>query len=78
MLSDSSVRVNDFIEIEGGPTGWVEDIGWRATRLRTFDNNLIMIPNSHLADKYKTGESHKKLKTKEVIRKHQRKKPIVG
>ncbi|MDG1990613.1 MAG: mechanosensitive ion channel family protein [Dehalococcoidia bacterium] len=50
MLSDSSVRVNDFIEIEGGPTGWVEDIGWRATRLRTFDNNLIMMPNSHLAD----------------------------
>jgi small-conductance mechanosensitive channel len=50
MLSDSSVRVNDFIEIEGGPTGWVEDIGWRATRLRTFDNNLIMMPNSQLAD----------------------------
>ena len=34
-------------------------------------------PNSHWADKYKTGESHKKLKTKEVIRKHQRKKPLV-
>ena len=34
-------------------------------------------PNSHLADKYKTGESHKKLKTKEVIRKHQRRKPLV-
>ena len=35
-------------------------------------------PNSPMADRYKTGESHKKLKTKEVIRKHQRKKPIVG
>ena len=34
-------------------------------------------PNSPLADKYKTGESHKKLKTKEVIRKHQKKKPLV-
>ena len=34
-------------------------------------------PNSHLADKYKTGESHKKLKTKEVIKKHQKKKPLV-
>ena len=34
-------------------------------------------PNSPLADKYKTGESHKILKTKEVIRKHQRKKPLV-
>ena len=35
-------------------------------------------PNSPLADKYKTGESHKKLKTKEVVRKHQRRKPIGG
>ena len=35
-------------------------------------------PNSHLADRYKTGESHKTLKTKEVVKKHQRKKPIVG
>ena len=34
-------------------------------------------PNSPMADKYKTRESHKKLKTKEVIRKHQRKKPLV-
>ena len=34
-------------------------------------------PNSHLADKYKTGEGHKKLKTKEVIKKHQKKKPLV-
>ena len=34
-------------------------------------------PNSPMADKYKTGESHKKLKTKEVIRKHQRKKRLV-
>ena len=50
MLSDASVRVGDFIEIEGGPTGWVEDIGFRATRIRTFDNNIIIIPNSVLAD----------------------------
>ena len=35
-------------------------------------------PTSPMADKWRTGESHKKLKTKEVIRKHQRKKPIVG
>ena len=34
-------------------------------------------PDSPMADKYKTSESHKKLKTKEVIRKHQRKKPLV-
>ncbi len=50
MLSDASVRVDDFIEIAGGPTGWVEDIGVRATRIRTFDNNIIIIPNSTLAE----------------------------
>ena len=50
MLSDASIRVGDFIEVEGGPTGWVEDIGWRATRIRTFSNNIVMIPNSSLAD----------------------------
>ena len=50
MLSDASVRVNDFIEIAGGPSGWVEDIGFRATRIRTFDNIIIIIPNSTLAE----------------------------
>ena len=50
MLSDGSIRVGDFIEIEGGPTGWVEDIGFRATRIRTFDNNVIILPNATLAE----------------------------
>ncbi|MEE8338164.1 MAG: mechanosensitive ion channel family protein [Dehalococcoidia bacterium] len=50
MLSDASVRVGDFIEIAGGPSGWIEDIGFRATRIRTFDNNIILIPNATLAE----------------------------
>ena len=50
LLSDGSIGVDDFIELEGGPTGWVEDIGLRATRIRTFDNNLVLIPNAKLAD----------------------------
>ena len=35
-------------------------------------------PTSNLAEKYKTNESHIKLKTNEVVRKHQKRKPIVG
>lgn len=49
VLSDGSIGVGDFLEIDGGPTGWVEDIGLRATRIRTFDNNLVLVPNSTLA-----------------------------
>ncbi len=57
MLSDASVRVGDVVEIAGGPTGTVEDIGWRATRLRNFDNNIVLIPNARLADATLTNYS---------------------
>jgi small-conductance mechanosensitive channel len=50
LISDASIRSGDFIEIEGGPSGWVEDIGWRATRIRTFSNNIVIIPNASLAE----------------------------
>lgn len=57
MLSDSSIRIGDWVEIEGGPTGVVDDIGWRATRIRSFDNNVVIIPNSMLADSTVTNYS---------------------
>jgi len=50
VMSDGSIRVGDFIQLEGGPQGWVQDIGWRATRILTFDNNRVIIPNAVLAE----------------------------
>lgn len=50
MLSDSSIRIGDFVAVEGGPSGVVDDIGWRATRVRTWDNNIVIMPNSALAN----------------------------
>ena len=55
MLADSSLKVGEIVEIQNGPTGVVDDIGWRATRIRTFDNNIVMIPNSRLADSVVTN-----------------------
>lgn len=57
MLSDASVRVGDQIEVTGGPSGRVEDIGWRATRLRNVDNNIVIVPNSLLAGSVVTNYS---------------------
>lgn len=57
MLSDSSIRIGDWVEIAGGPTGYVDDIGWRATRIRSFDNNVVIVPNSTLADSVVTNYS---------------------
>lgn len=50
VITDSSIAVGDFVEITAGPMGVVEDIGWRATRIRTFDNNIVMVPNSTVAE----------------------------
>ncbi|MBI2172317.1 MAG: mechanosensitive ion channel family protein [Chloroflexi bacterium] len=55
VLSDGSIRPGDFIEIQGGPSGTVQGVGWRATRIVTPQNNLVIIPNSKLSDSIVTN-----------------------
>lgn len=50
IVSDRMVRVGDYIELDSGAKGYVVDIGWRSTRVRTTFNNMMIIPNSRLAD----------------------------
>lgn len=44
-----NIRVGDFIRLETGEEGVVEDIGWRAARIRMLPNNVVVIPNSRIA-----------------------------
>jgi MscS family membrane protein len=48
LLMDKAVHVGDFCLI-GGRLGTVEDIGLRSLRLRTLDQNLLVVPNGLLA-----------------------------
>jgi MscS family membrane protein len=48
LLMDKAVQVGDFCQI-GGRLGTVEDIGLRSLRLRTLDQNLLVVPNGLLA-----------------------------
>ena len=57
ILSDRPIDVGDFVEIEGGFSGYVEDIGWRSTRLRTLPNTIVTIPNSKLDNSIITNHS---------------------
>ena len=43
------VRVGDYIKLNTGEEGYVTDIGWRSTTIRALANNLIIVPNSKLA-----------------------------
>jgi small-conductance mechanosensitive channel len=55
ILVEKSVRVGDFIKLETGQEGYVEDITWRTTRVRMLPNNMVVIPNSKLAQSVVTN-----------------------
>ncbi|MFB6240397.1 MAG: mechanosensitive ion channel family protein, partial [Gemmatimonadota bacterium] len=51
IFTDRPFRIGDWIEWDGGSySGIVEDISLRVTRVRTFDNELLTVPNSQLTD----------------------------
>ncbi|MBP2250774.1 small-conductance mechanosensitive channel [Halarchaeum solikamskense] len=49
IYTDKPFRIGDWIEWDGN-SGVVEDISLRVTRVRTFDNELLTVPNSNLTD----------------------------
>ncbi|MFB6128768.1 MAG: mechanosensitive ion channel family protein [Halorhabdus sp.] len=49
IFTDKPFRIGDWIEWDGH-SGVVEDISLRVTRIRTFDNELLTVPNSQLTD----------------------------
>ncbi len=49
LLVEKSIRVGDFVRLESGQEGWVDDITWRTARVRTPANNMVVIPNKKLA-----------------------------
>src|SRR4030042_4803387 len=57
IISDKILKVGDYIELENGVSGYVEDITWRSTKIRTLPNNAVIIPNSKLADSILTNNS---------------------
>jgi MscS family membrane protein len=50
LVLDKTFKVGDKIEIESGEMGVVLDIGLRSTKLKTYDNEVIYIPNGTLAN----------------------------
>ena len=50
VMTEGVVHPGDYIELENGVAGYVIDVGWRSTRLRTWTNNLVVVPNSRFAE----------------------------
>lgn len=50
LVIDKTFKVGDKVELESGDMGVILDIGLRSTKLRTYDNEVIYIPNGQLAN----------------------------
>jgi small-conductance mechanosensitive channel len=47
---DQPLRPGDYVQLDNGVEGFVEGIGWRNTRIRPWENNIIIVPNSKLSE----------------------------
>ena len=50
IILDDSARVGDLVKLPGGVSGKILKIGLRSTKIKTFDNEIIIVPNGKLAD----------------------------
>jgi small-conductance mechanosensitive channel len=58
LMLDRPFRVGDRIQLASGEVGDVEAIGMRATRLRTPDETVLVVPNSMLVKDRLVNQSH--------------------
>jgi len=50
VMTEGAVTTGDYIQLEGGVEGYVMEVSWRSTRLQTWTNNMVVIPNSKFAE----------------------------
>ena len=49
ILVEKRINIGDLIELENGKKGYVVNISWRTTTLKTLTNDTVIIPNEKLA-----------------------------
>ncbi len=50
LLAERPIKIGDTVEIDGS-SGIIENVGARSTRIRTFNNSYVILPNSDLLEK---------------------------
>ena len=55
MIASRKIRPGDYVALDNGHEGYVEDITWRYTTIRTLSNSMVIIPNAKLASAVATN-----------------------
>ena len=59
ILFDRSLAVGDYVETEGGQSGYVRELSMRYTTLETFEGKMILVPNEKFISAPFNNWSHK-------------------
>jgi len=49
IIASGNIKTGDYVVLDSGQEGFVEDVTWRYSKIKTVANNVIIIPNSKLA-----------------------------
>jgi len=52
---DKPIKQGDYVSLEDGTEGFVDDISMRSTRIKTFSNTIVIVPNSKLTNMVMTN-----------------------
>ena len=50
ILVAKQIQIGNYIKLSSGEEGYVEDLNWRATVIKTLSGNHVMIPNNNMAN----------------------------
>ena len=50
IVATRQIRVGDYLKLSSAEEGYVNDISWRTTKIRTLSGNLILVPNAKLTE----------------------------
>ena len=50
IVATKQIRVGDYLKLDSGEEGYVHDISWRTTVIRTLAGNLVLVPNAKLTE----------------------------
>jgi len=67
IILDKTYRIGDRIKIDPGESGIVYDISLRSTKIKTWDNDIIIIPNGMMANSKIQNYIQPSIKSRGVI-----------
>jgi MscS family membrane protein len=67
LIMDKTFRMGDKIQLDSGEVGTIHEISLRSTRVKTYDNEIIIIPNNALASAKIKNYTQPDLKVRVVI-----------